>query len=422
MAERKAEIAPQKRTLKLSTAIGDWTTYKPSRTLVKKIKIGLYGFDRLSGSELELAHLIHYLFGQELLKYSKKNLGLGGELYSVDAFQNTYVSFLRNVHGPLFQGKILLPSFHDEIFLSFDLPVAESFINAALGSHDTKPFNRGLTEAEEMVMESLFEDVLKLLNSAFFGVLQSPEFKPVSSPDLLPNPSITPQTTFVFFTIEVALGEVLGKIILGYNGPLIKNLLKLAQEKNQAKPLSLNKLSPQILNNVVVPLIASVGQTQLTTKEISALEVGDVVSLDNSVYNAIDLKLAGLKKILGQPGEKEGKLSVRVVSVGEKEAKETRVAPPEIKEVGKETLKATAGKPAPPPAPKAPPSPLKPPAFMAKKPFPPLEDIEEEEEEEELEEDFEEEFPEEDFEDEEFLEEDEEDEENEEDEEKEDEE
>src|SRR3989338_4437024 len=104
MAERtltKPEIAAQKRVIKLPPAIGDWTTYRPPKVLVKKIKTGLYGFDRLSKDELNQVLLIHYRFIHGFLKGLKVDLGMGAELSSCQVEQTTYLNFLRTMAGPL---------------------------------------------------------------------------------------------------------------------------------------------------------------------------------------------------------------------------------------------------------------------------------------------------------------------------------
>src|SRR3990167_8626028 len=102
----KPEIASQKRTIKLPPAMGDWTTYRPPKALVKKVKTGLYGFDRLSKKETNQALLIHYRFIQEFFRRLKIDLGLGVELFTVQVEQVTYLNFLRTISGPVVQGKL----------------------------------------------------------------------------------------------------------------------------------------------------------------------------------------------------------------------------------------------------------------------------------------------------------------------------
>ena len=106
MAEKpRSEAAPQKRSLKLAPLLGDWTTYKPPRVFVKKVKSGLYGFDRLSEDELKAAHRLHYNFALRLCRTLKTGLRLGPEIYSVEAMQSTYSAFIKSFNLPVLQGK-----------------------------------------------------------------------------------------------------------------------------------------------------------------------------------------------------------------------------------------------------------------------------------------------------------------------------
>jgi flagellar motor switch protein FliM len=329
MADKsKPEMAPQRRSLKLSPALGDWTSYKPARSLIKKIKVGLYGFDRLSDDELNEAHLIHYRFGENLLKNLKINYRFGGELYSIEAMQSTYGNFQKSITGPLLQGKIEVIDFHENITFCVDTGLISTIINSSLGCGDTKNLGAELTEAEKIVVQSAFSEYLaSSLNLAFQNALSGAHFDIVASPDFVPDPYISASSTFVYFVVEMSFGETQGKIIIGYSGNLIKSLLKKIKAAEKPKPLALNRVKAEILNKTLIPVDVILGSTELKGSEIYQLEIGDVVSLDNSIYNAIQIRLAedGIT-ILAQPGVKEGKIIARVVGV-EKE-KEIKVAPP----------------------------------------------------------------------------------------------
>lgn len=357
MAEKgKPEVAPQKRSLKLSPALGDWTTYKPPRQLVKRVKIGLYGFDRLSEEELDQAHLLHYRYIETWLNALKMNLQLGSQLHQVDAYQNTYASFLKGALGPLFQARIKLPDFHEEVFFSLDQSLANALAGAALGILNPEETRKDLTEADLLVLETTLSEYLKLYQESFAGIVKNVAFENVGSPDITPNPSVNPQATFVYFVIELALNESHGKLVFGYPGPLLKKVLKQMKDQYKPKPLALNKLNKETLYNIQLPLKVVLGQTELLASDIKKLEKGDVVSLDNSIKSAIAINLAENVVVLGQPGEKTGHAVVRVVGM-EKE-KEVKVTPPvyveekpEVEEppAEKPAVTAPAAKPAPPP-------------------------------------------------------------------------
>ena len=329
MADRpssKPEIGSQKRVIKLPPAVGDWTTYRPAPVLVKKIKSGLYGFDRLSREALNQVLLIHYRFTQELLKRLKIDLGLGVEFFSCQAEQTTYLNFLRTVSGAVVQGKLAVAGIHEGIQVFFDLNLANSIINHALGSRDLETLSRGLTEAESNVFSTALAEYLPKYTEAFANIFPLPAFSLVSSPDLTLDPSINPSSTFVTFSAEAALNEnPAGKIIFGYPGNALKTLLKVFEEKAKNKPLNFNRLSAAVLSKILISASAVLGRTSLQTSELKLLEVGDVVSLDTPVNSPVNLLIRNLLKLPTQPGAINRKKAVRVAGFGEEEI---RVAPP----------------------------------------------------------------------------------------------
>lgn len=324
--KNKAEISTQKRSLKLAPMLGDWTTYKPPKALYKKVKTGLYGFDRLSEEELKQAHLLHYKFAEKFCDSLKTKLRVSAELYEVSALQNTYSNFLRSFTGPIYQGKFKCENYDEEVFVSFDLQLIDTLTNAALGSQDISKLNRPLTEAEEIILNLIFEEHLPTYGEIFSAMLQNPKFETIGSPSVVPDSSLNLQSTFVHFAIEASINNVLGKIIFGYNGIFIKNLIKSLGNIEKPYALDLHKLDPSIFGVIELPISAILGKTSLTTSEIKQLEPGDAVSLDQGIDSALKIQLSDGHTILGQPGVKDGKMVIRIVAV-EKE-KTVKVEPP----------------------------------------------------------------------------------------------
>ena len=327
----KPEIAAQKKVIKLPPAIGDWTTYKPPRVVVKKVKSGLYGFDRLSKEEINLFLQIHYRFLQDLAKELKINLGMAVEIFSVNVEQTTYLNLLRTLSGPIVQGKIKIPKIHDAVQLVFALPVANSLINFALGSHDIEPLNRGLTEAENITLSTSLNEFLPHYAKAFDNIFESPIYSVVSSPDATIDNSINTSSTFVCFNAEIALGDnPPGRITIGYLGSTLKALLTRYKRKIDSKPLDFSILPSSLLKLIKVPISIKLGKTTLTTNEINGLENGDVVNLDKSIDNAFELIAGKSFKLLCQPGTTDKKLAVKISASAESE--KNLVPPPTLKE------------------------------------------------------------------------------------------
>ncbi|MCU0640469.1 MAG: FliM/FliN family flagellar motor switch protein [Candidatus Margulisbacteria bacterium] len=320
MAEKtilKPEIAAQKKVLKLPPAIGDWTTYRPPQVLVKKVKSGLYGFDRLSQDELSLALKIHYTFIQALLRRLRVDLGIGVEFTTCQIEQTTYLNFLRSLAGAVVQCRLNLENLHDNIQSYFDLNLASSVINHALGSHDLEPLTRGLTDAEGGVFQTALAAYLPAYAAAFAGAFPTPELRLIGSPDVTLDPSVSTTATFVVFTAEVSFNDnPAGKIVFGYPGNSLKTMLKLAEARTALLPLDFSRLSGTLLAKIPVPLRALLGKTYLSTTELGRLEVGDVVSLDALLNAPIDLQVGREVKLPGQPVVSGRKRAVRLAGAG----------------------------------------------------------------------------------------------------------
>jgi len=316
----KPEIASQKKVVKLPPAIGDWTTYKPSKVLVKKVKSGLYGFDRLSKEDLKNFFKIHYRFFQSLINHLKFDLKASVELYSCENEQTNYLSFVRTITGSVLQAKISLPNVHEGVQVFFDLDFAHSFVNHALGSRDIETISRGLTETEKVVFETAFSEYLPDYAAAFEGVISGPAFEVIGSPDIVLDPSINPSMTFVVFTIEIQSNDnPIGKISIGYLGSTIKALLNKYKQKEQSKPLNFSRLSSFILGKIPIPVSATLGTTTLGASELDSLEVGDVISTSASISSAIVLNIGNALKLSIQPGIKDKKKSAKIIGFNEED-------------------------------------------------------------------------------------------------------
>jgi len=347
----KPEIASQKRVIKLTPAIGDWTTYRPPKVLIKRVKSGLYGFDRLSREDLALGLKVHYNFVSRLLDRLKVELGIGVEFLSCQAEQTTYLNFLRSLAGQVVQCQLNLAEINDGIQLFCGLEIANSLINHALGSHDTEALNRALTEAEKEVFTAALTEYLAEYRTAFLSAISEPSFRLVSAPEITLDQSVNPSAAFIAFTAEVILNDNQpARIVFGYPGSALKTLLRAYKEKEAEQPLNFGRLPAALLNRLAIKVEGLLGFTALHTSELHRLEVGDVVSLDTPINAPVTLVIGRKLKLPGQPGTRNKKKSVRIAALGENAAVE--LTPPFAPA---EEVKA------PPPAPvKPPPAPAQP--------------------------------------------------------------
>lgn len=302
-----------RRQIKLTPAIGDWTMLKPVQPSAKKVKMGLYGFDRLSQEELKLGHTIHYNFGQSLVKSLKANLSFSSELFSVAVEQTTYSDFLKRVYQPTVYGKVAIANLQPSVIICIDMPLANTIINHALGGKDLAPMTRKLTDIEENVLSKVLSKELEGYTTSFERIFELPEFKVSNSPELMIENSIGPMSTFISFAIEISCGDnPPGMIWLGYTSDVLRMMLERVDKRKREKPISLSKLPPALLQGINIPIIADLGETAVSTRDLKELNIGDIVSLDVALGGFTPVYLGDLVNIFGRPGTKSGRLSVRI--------------------------------------------------------------------------------------------------------------
>lgn len=72
----------------------------------------------------------------------------------------------------------------------------------------------------------------------------------------------------------------------------------------------------QVLNQQIsttfLPIIAELGKTSLSVRELMDLKEGDVIKMDKRVTDEIEVSIAGRRKLAARPGSVEGKKAVRV--------------------------------------------------------------------------------------------------------------
>ncbi len=317
MADRRGNAegasASYKSTIKLTPAIGDWTMLRPVRPPSKKVKTGLYGFDRLSQEDLKSARLIHYNFAQALITSLKRDLSVGGELFTVSVEQSTYSDFLKKVFQPTAYSKIMIPNLGEPVIATIDMPLANTIINHALGGKDINPITRKLTEIEEEVLTKVFQTEIEQYAIAFERIFEMPKFSVANSPEIMIESSLSPSGTFVFFTIELSVGDNPPAMIwIGYTSSALKTLVDRFEKKKNQRQINFSKLPAALLDGVAIPVIADLGSTAVPTKDLHSIEVGDVVSVGTALGGFSGVYLGGGVELLGRAGTRNNRLSVRV--------------------------------------------------------------------------------------------------------------
>ena len=254
-------------------------------------------------------------------------------------FQNTFSKLMRKsaqvstvstdtIKFGDFQNSLPFPSclhiFSMEPLRGHGLVVVENKLISAVidtifggtGTQNTKIRGRDFSSIEIRMIKGMIISALKDLENSWRPVhtlttkLVRPEINPQFAAIVTPNDIVL----VVLFKIEI--GNISGTltICLPYAAiaPVIPKLkTEFQSEKNDVDHVWLSKLRAKLLTTEI-DLVAELGTTTVTPKDLMKYKVGDTILLGNDVTDPLLLKVEQIPKFRGLPGVSRGNKAVQL--------------------------------------------------------------------------------------------------------------
>ena len=254
-------------------------------------------------------------------------------------FQNTFSKLMRRsvqvstistdtIKFGDFQSSLPFPSclhiFSMEPFRGHGLVVVENKLISAVidtifggtGTQKTKIMGRDFSSIEIRMIKSMIISALEDLEKSWRPVhtlttkLVRPEINPQFAAIVAPNDIVL----VVLFKIE--MGNISGTltICLPYTAiaPVIPKLkTEFQSEKMEVDHVWLSKLRAKLLTTEI-DLVAELGTTTVTPKDIMKYKVGDTILLGNDINDPLLLKVEQIPKFKGLPGLSRGNKAVQL--------------------------------------------------------------------------------------------------------------
>jgi flagellar motor switch protein FliM len=318
LADKQDTVAFFKKEIKFPASFGDWTAYKPARDRTKKIKPLVHGFHSISAEELEQTLKVHYLFTFELSRYLKEAIKASTDIFSVSIEQLPYLDFLKHVTGGLIYSKLSIPELSEVLFL-IDYQLANLVINFSLGSQSVDTKTTELTELEESIIHSVFGNVLDKYSSCWKNVFEAPSLDIISHPNIQRETHINLNEIITVVSAQVSIANSApATLTFVYQNSTIKKLNELLSKAEEKAALKFSSLTDELLASIEVPVVAQLGTTNIAAKELTDIELEDVISLDQNINAPIKLTIGGTSELKAQPGKKNDRLAARILGGGVK--------------------------------------------------------------------------------------------------------
>jgi flagellar motor switch protein FliM len=265
---------------------------------------------RVSKEQLESLKSIHNSFA---LKLSSLYSNLQRETLKVDlkvADQIIYADFIASLSSPGPTYILSLETLPGLALLNFSPSLAFNFVDKMLGGKGSLlELNRELTGIEKSILSKVMFKTLTELQNAW-GESIPLIFKNIGfegKPEVI---QIAPDSeASITITLEVKSENSIGSLALCYPCPTLEPVLpKLTNKtliplkKKQEQPLLQQEIIGKNLRGAKCLVKAILGNTEVSVGELLNLKEGDVIVLDQNIFDPIKISIGENQKFQAYPG------------------------------------------------------------------------------------------------------------------------
>ena len=288
-------------------------------------KLKIYDFkrpDKFSKDQLRAIQMIHESFARQMTTVLSTLIRaiVSAEIASVE--QLAYEEFVNYMVQPTVIGLIEMHPFEGSMLIEINPALVFTIIDRLLGGRGTFIGTiRELTDIEKTVVERVIMRILELLEDSWSTVVDVRfRFESMES-----NPFFvqicSPSDMVLVVIMKLRVSDVEGMVSLCFPYFLIEPIMDRLSSQQWFASTS-HKADPEMktwLNNsmmqVKMPLAMELGHTILSLNDVYALQIGDVIKLDELKDAQIDVRVGNQIRFKARPGTLNGHMAVELVKV-----------------------------------------------------------------------------------------------------------
>ncbi|GFN24120.1 flagellar motor switch protein FliM [Thermanaeromonas sp. C210] len=291
-----------------------------------EVKAKKYDFRRpnkLSKEHLRTLYMIHENYGRLVGNFLSAYLRANIQVKIASVEQMTYEDFIVSLPTPTLLSLFTLEPLKGTALLETNLAFVFPIIDLLFGGRGETPVrSRELTEIELHVLRRLNSRILEHLSYVWADAYPvTPKLESVET-----NPQfvqiVSPNEIVAVVTLATTVGQNDGliNICLPYMllEPVISRLSAtqwFAGTGEAEEGVGFREGLTKILLEVPVELIAYCGRARLKVRDFLQLQVGDVITLDRSIKDDLELYVDGYPKFRVQAGLVGNKRAVQIMEV-----------------------------------------------------------------------------------------------------------
>lgn len=274
--------------------------------------------DKLSKDQMRTLQLIHETFGRLAGSSLSAYLRTAVQFNLVSIEQGVYGEYVERVPEGTILHILSMEPLPGNVLIGIDLLAAMAAVDRLLGGAGTPPETvRTSTEIELALIHTLVSNMLTGLTEAWGRVT---DLQPLIR-DVVLDPryvQVALRTDpVVVIALEMSLSHCSGTVTLCIPYVAIEPILPRLNAQlwfasgRRGDDIRTSEVKGS-LNIVGIDVKAVLGGASVTLQELLALSVGDVVLLDRTTSQPVDLIIGGKRKFLARPGLVGKKIAVQV--------------------------------------------------------------------------------------------------------------
>jgi len=289
--------------------------------------------NRVSKDQLRTLQTIHETFAKTFNAYLAVRLRTIVDINLISVDQLQYSEFILSISDPsciyIFRVEELNGVAILEISPNLVLYIVDRLFGGKGSSNEEA---RPITTIEQTIMKKIIEKAMENLSTAWQQVapltfiLEGFE----SNPDVVQI--APPGETVITISLEIKIQDTSSLMNICFPYLILEDIISklnvqhfISMSKKEMTDEETSVINER-LRLTSLPVIAYLGWTEITVRDMLDIKIGDVIRLENKVDDLLEVNVGGNKKYLGRPGIKGKKKAVKLIrSVNEDDIEEREI-------------------------------------------------------------------------------------------------
>lgn len=233
-----------------------------------------------------------------------------------------YSEFSNALSNPVLLGVLNFEPLEGNVIMEIGANLGYAIIDRLLGGvGETLDKNRDFSEIELTILERIFSICVNMLREPWKNVIEiSPRLERIETNSQFAQ-IISPSETIAIITISMKVGDVEGLMNICLPFACLESVIdklntKYWFSKSQEYGTETYEEAMEILiSRAQVPIRAILGKSAISIQEFANIQRGDVIRLNRSVEDEMDIYVGDIRKFTAMPGSFNDNYAVRITDI-----------------------------------------------------------------------------------------------------------